>query len=53
MSIGTITATGVVTVFSATAYDRRNVASVLTKQSSSSRIASVLPDQSSSQRRAA
>lgn len=36
-SIGTITATGVVTVFSATAYDRRNVANTLPQQTSSQR----------------
>ena len=35
--IGTPTSTGVVTVFSATAYDRRNVANTLPKQTSSQR----------------
>jgi hypothetical protein len=36
-TIGTPTATGVVTVFSATAYDRRNVANTLPQQTSSQR----------------
>jgi hypothetical protein len=37
LSIGTPTVTGVVTVFSSSAYDRRNVASVLPQQTSSNR----------------
>ena len=36
-AIGTPTSTGVVTVFSATAYDRRNIANTLPKQTSSQR----------------
>ena len=37
MSTNTVTATGVITTFSATAYDRRNVANTLPKQTSSQR----------------